>query len=209
MELVYMDGKKEPYTTSEIIAECAEVQHHTITRLVRENKIDFEALGILGFKIHILDKRGQPKKIYILNEQQATLLITYLRNTKPVKEFKKNLVKAFFEMREELSKFRIQRALEKPKRKTLHDSIETWEQAPKHAHSTMNNLLLKAVTDMNARQLVKNRKGFNGIDSLTSEELEQYQALEDMVIAMIELNMDYQDIKSWVFRNKKTRQESA
>jgi phage regulator Rha-like protein len=209
MELVYMDGKKEPYTTSEIIAECAEVQHHTITRLIRENKTDFEALGILGFKIHILDKRGQPKKIYILNEQQATLLITYLRNTKPVKEFKKNLVKAFFEMREELSKFRIQRALEKPKRKTLHDSIETWEQAPKHAHSTMNNLLLKAVTDMNAKQLVKNRKGFNGIDSLTSEELEQYQALEDMVIAMIELNMNYHDIKEWTFRNKKTRQESA
>lgn len=62
MELVYMDGRKEPYTTSEIIAECAEVQHHTITRLVRDNKADFEALGILGFKIHKLDKRGQPKK---------------------------------------------------------------------------------------------------------------------------------------------------
>lgn len=58
MELVYMDGKKEPYTTREIIAECAEVQHHTITRLVRDNKADFEALGILGFKIHKLDKRG-------------------------------------------------------------------------------------------------------------------------------------------------------
>lgn len=62
MELVYMDGRKEPYTTSEIIAECAEVQHHTITRLVRDNKADFEALRILGFKIHKLDKRGQPKK---------------------------------------------------------------------------------------------------------------------------------------------------
>ena len=204
-----MDGKKEPYTTSEIIAECAEVQHHTITRLVRENKIDFEALGILGFKIHKLDKRGQPKKIYILNEQQATLLITYLKNTEPVRRFKMNLVRAFFEMREELSKFRLLRELEKPKRKTLHDSIETWGAKPKHAHSTMNNLLLKAVTDMNAKQLVKNRKGFNGIDSLTSEELEKYQALEDMVIAMIELNMNYQDIKAWAFRNKKTRQESA
>ena len=62
MNLVYIDGKKEPYTTSEIIAECAEVQHHTITRLIRENKDDFEALGILGFKIHKLDKRRQPKK---------------------------------------------------------------------------------------------------------------------------------------------------
>ena len=203
MELVYMDGKKEPYTTSEIIAECAEVQHHTITRLIRENKADFEELGILGFKIHKLDTRGQPKKSYILNEQQATLLITYLKNTETVRQFKLNLVKAFFEMREELSKFRLQRALEKPKRKTLHDSIETWPNAPKHAHSTMNNLLLKAVTDMNAKQLMASRGGTNGIDSLTSEELEQYQSFEDMAIAMIELKMSYQEIKTMMFRSKK------
>jgi len=198
-----MDGKKEPYTTSEIIAECAEVQHHTITRLIRENKADFEELGILGFKIHKLDTRGQPKKSYILNEQQATLLITYLKNTEKIRQFKLNLVKAFFEMREELSKFRLQRALEKPKRKILHDSIETWPNAPKHAHSTMNNLLLKAVTDMNAKQLMAIRGGYNGIDSLTSEELEQYQAFEDMVIAMIELKMSYQEIKTMMFRSKK------
>ncbi|HGJ3670864.1 TPA: Rha family transcriptional regulator [Streptococcus pneumoniae] len=203
MELVYMDGKKEQYTTSEIIAECAEVQHHTITRLIRENKADFEELGILGFKIHKLDTRGQPKKSYILNEQQATLLITYLKNTEIVRQFKLNLVKAFFEMREELSEIRLQRALEKPKRKTLHDSIETWPNAPKHAHSTMNNLLLKAVTDMNAKQLREERGGYNGIDSLTSEELEQYQAFEDMAIAMIELKMSYQEIKTMMFRSKK------
>lgn len=205
MELVYMDGKKEPYTTSEIIAECAEVQHHTITRLIRENKADFEELGILGFKIHKLDTRGQPKKSYILNEQQATFLITYLKNTETVRQFKLNLVKAFFEMREELSEIRLQRALEKPKRKTLHDSIETWPNAPKHAHSTMNNLLLKAVTDMNAKQLREERGGYNGIDSLTSEELEQYQAFEDMAIAMIELKMSYQEIKTMMFRSKKNK----
>ena len=48
-----------------------------------------------------------------------------------------------------------------------------------------------------------------GGDSLTSVELEQYQAFEDMVIAMIGLNMSYQEIKAMAFRNKKTRQESA
>lgn len=209
MELVYMDGKKEPYTTSEIIAECAEVKHDTVQSLIRNHQEDFESYGIIGFEIRKLDGRGRPMKIYCLNEQQATLLITYLRNTEPVKEFKKNLVKAFFEMREELSKFRMQRALEKPKRKTLHDSIENWEQAPKHAHSTMNNLLLKAVTDRNAKQLREERGGYNGIDSLTSEELEQYQAFEDMVIAMIGLKMSYQEIKSLVFRNKKPRTKCA
>ena len=209
MELVYMDGKKEPYTTSEIIAECAEVKHDTVQSLIRNHQEDFESYGIIGFEIRKLDGRGRPMKIYRLNEQQATLLITYLKNTEPVRRFKMNLVKAFFEMREELSKFRMQRALEKPKRKTLHDSIETWEAKPKHSHSTMNNLLLKAVTDRNAKQLREERGGYNGIDSLTSVELEQYQAFEDMVIAMIGLNMSYQEIKAIAFRNKKTRQESA
>ena len=209
MELVYMDGKKEPYTTSEIIAECAEVKHDTVQSLIRNHQEDFESYGIIGFEIRKLDGRGRPMKIYRLNEQQATLLITYLKNTEPVRQFKMNLVKAFFEMREELSKFRMQRALEKPKRKTLHDSIENWEKAPKHAHSTMNNLLLKAVTDRNAKQLREERGGYNGIDSLTSDELEQYQAFEDMVIAMIGLNMSYQEIKAMAFRNKKTRQRSA
>ena len=208
MELVYMDGKKEPYTLSSIVAECTNLQHHTITRTIRKHQARFERFGKVGFKIQAL-KSGQSTKDFILNEQQATLLVTFLKNTDQVANFKENLVRAFFEMREELSKFRLLRELEKPKRKTLHDSIENWTNAPKQAHSTMNNLLLKAVTDMNAKQLVKNRKGFNGIDSLTSEELEQYQALEDMVIAMIELNMNYHDIKEWTFRNKKTRQESA
>lgn len=208
MELVYMDGKKEPYTTSAIIAECAGIKHHAIQEHIRKQIARLEQFGKVSFKMRPLQS-GQQAKDYILNEQQATLLITFLKNTEQVANFKTNLVKAFFEMREELSKFRMQRALEKPKRKTLHDSIENWEQAPKHAHSTMNNLLLKAVTDRNAKQLVEERGGYNGIDSLTSEELEQYQAFEDMAIAMISLNMSYQEIKAMVFRNKKTRLESA
>ena len=208
MELVYMDGKKEPYTTSAIIAECAGIKHHAIQEHIRKQIARLEQFGKVSFKMRPLQS-GQQAKDYILNEQQATLLITFLKNTEKVANFKTNLVKAFFEMREELSNFRMQRALEKPKRKTLHDSIENWEQAPKHAHSTMNNLLLKAVTDRNAKQLVEERGGYNGIDSLTSEELEQYQAFEDMAIAMISLNMSYQEIKAMAFRNKKTRPEGA
>ena len=208
MELVYMDGKKEPYTTSAIIAECAGIKHHAIQEHIRKQIGRLEQFGKVSFKMRPLQS-GQQAKDYILNEQQATLLITFLKNTEQVANFKTNLVKAFFEMREELSKFRMQRALEKPKRKTLHDSIETWPNAPKHAHSTMNNLLLKAVTDRNAKQLREERGGYNGIDSLTSDELEQYQAFEDMVIAMIGLNMSYQEIKAMAFRNKKTRTKCA
>ncbi|MBY5005041.1 Rha family transcriptional regulator [Streptococcus suis] len=208
MELVYMDGRKEPYTLSSIVAECAEVQHHTVTRIIRKNLERFERFGKVGFKIQAMES-GQQSKDYILNEQQATLLITFLKNTEQVANFKENLVKAFFEMRDEVAQFRYQRALEKPKRKTLHDSIETWQEAPKHAHSTVTNLLLKGTTGMNKRQLVAHRGGFNGIDSLTSQELIRYQALEDMAIAMINLGMTYQDIKTMVFRPLKNAPQGA
>ncbi|HEM5274533.1 TPA: Rha family transcriptional regulator [Streptococcus suis] len=208
MELVYMDGRKEPYTLSSIVAECAEVQHHTVTRIIRKNLERFERFGKVGFKIQAMES-GQQSKDYILNEQQATLLITFLKNTEQVANFKENLVRAFFEMRDEVAAFRYQRALEKPKRKTLHDSIETWQEAPKHAHSTVTNLLLKGTTGMNKRQLVASRGGLTGIDSLTSQELIRYQALEDMAIAMITLGMTYQDIKTMVFRPLKNAPQGA
>ena len=195
-----MDGKKEPYTTSEIIAECAEVKHDTVQSLIRNHQEDFEIYGIIGFEIRKLDRRGRPMKIYRLNEQQATLLITYLKNTEPVRRFKMNLVKAFFEMREELSKRYLQRELEKPKRKTLTESIKSWEKAPKHAYSTLTNLLLKGATGKNKSQLMQERESENGIDSLTSTELTNYQRLEDMAIAMINLNMRYSEIKELIFK---------
>ncbi|CFE13485.1 Rha family transcriptional regulator [Streptococcus pneumoniae] len=200
MELVYMDGKKEPYTTSEIIAECAGVTHHTIQELLRKHKADFESYGIIAFEMRKLDGRGRPMKIYRLNEQQATLLITYLRNTEPVRKFKMNLVKAFFEMRDELSKRYLQRELEKARGKTLTEAIKSWEKAPQHAYSTLTNLLLKGATGKNKAQLMQERESENGIDSLTSAELTNYQRLEDMAIAMINLNMRYSEIKELIFK---------
>lgn len=208
MELVYMDGKKEPYTTSEIIAECAGVKHHAVQEHIRKNVERLERFGKVSFQMRPLPS-GQQAKDYILNEQQATLLITFLKNTEQVAKFKENLVKAFFEMRDELTKFKLQRALEKPKRKTLHDSIESWREAPKHPHSTITNLLLKGTSGMNKKQLMAARGGLTGIDSLTSTELVRYQALEDMAIAMINLGMTYQDIKSMVFRPKENAPQGA
>ncbi len=203
MELVYIDGKKEPYTLSSIISDCADIKHHTVTRLLREHKSDFESFGVLGFQIHKPNKEtlgGRPTKDYQLNEQQATLLITYLRNTEPVKQFKSDLVKAFFEMRDELTQIKLQRTLEAPKRKTLNQAIKTWEHAPKMAYPTVYNLLLKAVTGKNSKQLKATRGAQSGIDCLNSIELAQYTALEDMAIALINLDCDYQDIKTLALR---------
>ena len=208
MELVYLDGKKEPYTLSSIVAECANISHHAVQEHIRKQKDRLERYGKVSFQMRPLPS-GQQAKDYILNEQQATLLITFLKNTEQVANFKENLVKAFFEMRDEVAEFRYQRALEKPKRKALLEAIETWQEAPKHAHSTVTNLLLKGTTGMNKRQLVEHRGGKTGIDSLNSQELIRYQALEDMAIAMINLGMTYQDIKTMVFRPLKNALQGA
>lgn len=192
-----MDGKKEPYTTSAIIAECAGVKHHAIQEHIRKQIGRLEQFGKVSFKMRPLQS-GQQAKDYILNEQQATLLITFLKNTEQVANFKTNLVKAFFEMRDELSKRYLQRELEKPKRKTLTEAIQIWEKAPKHAYSTLTNLLLKGSTGKNKTQLMQERESENGIDSLTSDELTNYQRLEDMAIAMINLSMGYQEIKELI-----------
>lgn len=206
MNIVYMDGKKEPYTLSSIVAECTNLQHHTITKTIRKHQARFEQFGKVGFKIQAMES-GQDTKDYILNEQQATLLVTFLKNTEQVANFKTNLVKAFFELRNEVVEFRYQRAIEKPKRKELVKAISDWESAPKHAHSTVTNLLLKAVTGFNAKQLRALRGEEIALNSLYSGELKEYQALENMVIAMIQLGFDYQDIKTMV--NKKNAQQGA
>lgn len=206
MNIVYMDGKKEPYTLSSIVAECTNLQHHTITKTIRKHQARFEQFGKVGFKIQAMES-GQDTKDYILNEQQATLLVTFLKNTEQGANFKTNLVKAFFELRNEVVEFRYQRAIEKPKRKELVKAISDWESAPKHAHSTVTNLLLKAVTGFNAKQLRALRGEEIALNSLYSGELKEYQALENMVIAMIQLGFDYQDIKTMV--NKKNAQQGA
>ena len=67
---------------------------------------------------------GQKAKVFHLNQQQATLLITYLDNTEPVRLFKKELVKQFFAMEFELNARHLERSNGKIKRIKLTDAIK-------------------------------------------------------------------------------------
>jgi hypothetical protein len=62
---------------------------------------DLEEFGRVGFEIAAFGTAGGPQKreFAILNEPQATLLVTYSRNSPAVCEFKLRLVKAFYEAR--------------------------------------------------------------------------------------------------------------
>lgn len=92
----------EPYTTSEVIAEAAGVKRRSVTHLIQQHKADFQEFGRVRFEITPLQTAGGIQKVtvYHLNEQQATLLMTYLKNTEQVRAFKKELVRQFYAMRD-------------------------------------------------------------------------------------------------------------
>ena len=104
MELVkVIDG--EIFTDTEVIASQVGNTHASVIRLVRNNQADFEEFGRVGFEIAPFETAGgsQNRTVAILNEPQATLLMTYLRNSDVVRQFKKTLVSAFYQMRQKLT----------------------------------------------------------------------------------------------------------
>lgn len=102
--LVEVDGHGA-FVTSLTIAEQTGNQHASVMRMIRDNNNDLSEFGRVGFENRPFETAGgtQRREIAQLNEQQATLLMTYLRNNEQVRNFKKNLVKAFYEMAQQLT----------------------------------------------------------------------------------------------------------
>lgn len=92
--------------SSLVIADNVLYEHETVTRLIKENINDFEEFGTIEFMDLKSENStgGRPQKIVLLNENQSTLLITYMRNNDIIKRFKINLIKAFSIMKEQLQK---------------------------------------------------------------------------------------------------------
>lgn len=202
-KLVFLEaGEHEPYTTDKIIAECAQVKRKVVSDLIRRYKTDLESFGVLRFKNAKPtpgSDGGRPEKLYHLNEQQATLLITYLRNTEPVKAFKKALVKEFYAMRAELTKRRELRAEGKPQRRSLTDMIRDNPEANRWDYKLYTDLAYKAAFGKTAAQIRKERAPGSkrrAVDLLTADELSAYQKQENAVASLYAVGVDYEAMKA-------------
>jgi phage regulator Rha-like protein len=85
-----------------VIAEQTDNKIKSVNNLITENIKDLEEFGRVRFKIATLKTNGgmQETKTYYLNEPQATLLITFMRNNEIVKKFKVLIVKEFYKMKD-------------------------------------------------------------------------------------------------------------
>lgn len=190
---------EEPYTTDEIVAAYSGNSVHAVKNIIYNHKRDFEEFGVLSFEMTKPNKGtqgGRPTKTYKFNEQQATLLMTYLGNTPKVRTFKKALVRAFFAMRDEKLEQIKNRARSIPERRTLTDAIKDWPYCNKWTYKAITDLILKASTGMNAKQLKRKRSVSNAMDGLTLKEQQTYNAIQNVVIGLLDLKQSYQQIKT-------------
>lgn len=101
--VVLIDG--DPATTTLIVAHETDNEHRAVLQLIRTHVADFEEFGRVAFEMRPLQTAGgvQQQSYANLNEEQAALLVTYLRNNEKVRIFKKRIIRAFFEMRKALT----------------------------------------------------------------------------------------------------------
>lgn len=90
----------QAFTDSLAVSEGTENEHKAVIQLVRTYLDDFDSFGRVTFEMRPFATSGgiQTREVAVLNEQQATLLLTYMRNTPVIRDFKRKLVHAFFEM---------------------------------------------------------------------------------------------------------------
>lgn len=101
LELVSIENEV-PKTTSLAISDGTGQTHKSVLQLIRTHKSSIEHFGRVAFEMRPFETVGgmQVKRVAILNEGQATLLMTLMKNSKRVVAFKVALVKAFLGARD-------------------------------------------------------------------------------------------------------------
>lgn len=207
-DLVFIDPAKldaTPFTTSKVIAEMTGIEHRKIKIAIRKHQDDIDSFG-LSASYRAESSGGRPEEIVKLNEEQATFLMTLLKNTPVVVAFKKELVRQFYAMRKELVARQINRAKMLPARRDMTDAIR--DCIPESPHKAMwyrhyTDLTYRVVCGCSAAQMRKQRgapQNAAAADYLTSEEMEAVRRVSSQISVLIEMGMEYQQIKCFLLK---------
>ena len=203
-KLVFIQ-KNDVFTNSKIIASGAGISHKQLKKVIRNYKQDIEFFGKLSVAYVTESTGGRPEEIQPLNEQQATFVITLLKNTPKVLDFKKELVRQFYLMREELRKLQTAKTIFLEARRTLTDSInalpESGHKGRKYKHYT--DLLYKIVIGKNAAQIRKELglgEGQSVVGFLSAEQYNEIAKLEEQAAMLIDMGFEYEQIKSGLYK---------
>lgn len=191
--------KEDVFTNSKIIAEGTNKQHESIVAVIQKYESDIADFG----KIEFSDlksgnpKGGRPERMYYLNEEQATFVITLLKNSKVVVKFKKELVRQFYTMRRFLIEqqpklWNDTRHANKENRLRETDVIKLLVEYAKEQGSVHSDKLYIAYTKL-ANSITGGKR-----DDMTASELNTLTLIESIIKQTIEIDMSmgmhYKDI---------------
>ena len=203
--LVELKGN-DVFTNSKGIADGTNNQHESVVAIIRKYEKDILDFGNIDFSDLKSGKRGQPERVYYLNEEQATFVITLLRNSKIVVKFKKELVRQFYAMRrfilEKQSKLWGEtRIANKENRLKETDVIKLLVDYAKEQGSTHSDKLYVTYTKLAKSVIGGNR------DNITVSDLNNLTLVESIILQTIRIDMSmgmhYKDI----YRDCKNRIE--
>lgn len=204
-DLVFLSSENvyaDVFTTSDVIAKYAGITHHSINVQIRKHyeRIKRAGQGKVSFKM-THSTRGQKGKVYLLTEEQATLLITFLKNTEKVADFKEALVHQFFAMKRVLYKKQVQFELGKQFSKDLHQAIAKSPHLDEHHHlyGNVNKLIYKQALGVSTKTLRQQRcipKDEPITHYLDSDEAGAVKRVKEQVRTLLGMHLDYQQIKA-------------
>lgn len=205
MEIVSIRNN-QVFTSSKIIAAGTNNKHHSITAVIQKYLSDFEDFGKVRFEMEPLSS-GQKEKIYILNQQQATLLMTYLRNSEITRNFKKELVRQFYLMQqfifERQSKNWIQtREQGKLTRKAETDVLKNLVEYAKLQGSEHSEKMYITYT-----KLANKICGVSGRDNATAQQLSNLTVAENIILHCIQVGIDENKHYKDIYKDCKKRLE--
>ena len=188
-ELVELKNN-EVFTNSKVIAEGTGNLHSSIQKIITKYENDFKEFGQVRFEMRpVKYARGtNEEKIYWLNEEQATLLMTYLRNSEITRKFKKELVRQFYAMRrfilEKQSKLWIDtRTANKENRIKETDVIKMLVDYAKEQGSTHSDKLYMTYTKL-AKTIIKGKR-----DDISVSDLNNLTLVESIILQTIRIDM--------------------
>lgn len=197
--LVYLKSN-DIFTDSLVIAKGTNVEHRKIKTVIRKHEKKFEEFGKLSAPYQAESKGGRPIEYYPLNEAQATFLVTLLKNTDVVVNFKAELVRQFYEMRKLLAERNTKDWIEtrqqgKMTRKSETDVIKELVEYAKDQGSTHSHMLYMTYSKLANRMVgIKGKER----DFATTIQLNNLNIFENIILNLIRVGMsqemDYHDI---------------
>lgn len=197
--------KNDIFTNSKVIADGTNNQHKNVKELIVKYQTDIEDFGTLSVS-NVESTGGRPEQIYYLNEEQATFIITLLRNSKVVVQFKKELVRQFYVMRQFLMEKQSQlwidtRIANKENRLKETDVIKQLADYAKEQGSTHSDKLYVVYTKL-AKSVTSGKR-----DNVSVSELNNLTLIESIILQTIQIGMSMQMHYKDIYKDCKNRIE--